>query len=93
MTIIIKKNSDELSKDFAMWMTDYIQKKLEQQNRFTIVLSGGSTPKKLYSLLASVEFKHKIDWSKQHFFWGDERFVPFNDERNKHAHPRTSHKT
>ncbi len=82
MNLIVKKDSDELSKDFAVWVTDYIGEKLQQQPRFTIVLAGGSTPKKLYRLLASDKFKHKIDWNKLHFFWGDERFVPFNDEKN-----------
>lgn len=82
MNIIIKKNSDELSSDFAVWLMNYINQKLKHQNYFTIVLSGGSTPKKLYRLLASVEFKNKIDWSKLHFFWGDERYVPFTDEKN-----------
>ena len=82
MNLIVKKNSDELSREFAIWITDYIDKKLQQQNRFTIVLAGGSTPKKLYHLLSSAAYKNKIDWNKLHFFWGDERYVPFTDERN-----------
>jgi 6-phosphogluconolactonase len=82
MNLIIKKDSDELSRDFAVWITGYIEKKLQQQSRFTIVLAGGSTPKKLYRLLAADKFKKKIDWSKLHFFWGDERYVPFADEKN-----------
>lgn len=82
MNLIIKKNSDKLSIDFAVWIADYIEKKLQQQPRFTIVLAGGNTPKKLYQLLAAEEFKNKIDWSKLHFFWGDERYVPLTDEKN-----------
>jgi 6-phosphogluconolactonase len=82
MNLIVKKDNDELSKDFAVWVTDYIEKKLQQQPRFTIVLAGGSTPKKLYRLLASGKLNYKIDWSKLHFFWGDERYVPFTDEKN-----------
>ena len=82
MNLIIKKNSDELSIDFAVWIADYIEKKLLQQPRFTIVLAGGNTPKKLYHLLAAEEFKNKIDWNKLHFFWGDERYVPYTDEKN-----------
>lgn len=82
MNLIVKKNSDELSKDFAVWLTEYIEKKLQQQDRFTIVLAGGSTPKKLYRLLASNQFNNKIDWSRLHFFFGDERYVPFTDEKN-----------
>jgi 6-phosphogluconolactonase len=44
--------------------------------RFTAALSGGSTPKALYSLLAAPEYKESIPWSKVHLFWGDERCVP-----------------
>ncbi len=82
MQAFISKNSDELSVRFADWLVDYINDVLNKQDRFTLALSGGSTPKKLYKLLASDKYKSKIDWSKLHFFWGDERFVPFDDERN-----------
>jgi 6-phosphogluconolactonase len=82
MNLTIKKNSDELSRDFAIWLIGYIKEKLQHQNRFTIVLAGGSTPKKLYQLLASDKFKNKIEWNKLHFFWGDERYVPFTDDKN-----------
>ncbi|MEK6249791.1 MAG: 6-phosphogluconolactonase [Planctomycetales bacterium] len=44
--------------------------------RFRFVLSGGSTPRDLYQLLASEPFSHQIDWSNVDFFWGDERSVP-----------------
>ena len=82
MQAFISKNSDELSVQFADWLVDYITEVLNKQDRFTLALSGGSTPKKLYKLLASDKYRSKIDWSKLHFFWGDERFVPFDDERN-----------
>ncbi len=82
MNLIIKKNGDELSQQLALWLTDHIEKKLQRQDRFTILLAGGNTPKKLYSLLAQEPLKSKIDWSRLHFFWGDERYVPFNDENN-----------
>jgi 6-phosphogluconolactonase len=82
MQLHISKDTIELSRKTADWMVDYISKILQKQDRFTLVLSGGSTPKKLHELLASDAYKNKIDWSKIHFFWGDDRFVPFNDERN-----------
>lgn len=44
--------------------------------RFMWALGGGSTPAELYSLLASAEYVRRIDWSRVHFFWGDERCVP-----------------
>lgn len=45
---------------------------IKQQGRFTIALSGGSTPKPLYEAIA----KQKLPWDKIHVFWGDERYVP-----------------
>ncbi len=82
MVTSISKNIEELSRIVAEWMVDYIHKTLLLQDRFTIALSGGSTPKKLNLLLASDPFKNRIDWQKLHVFWGDERYVPFTDERN-----------
>jgi 6-phosphogluconolactonase len=82
MQLHIFENIDALSKTVADWMIEHINKTLQQQDRFILVLSGGSTPKKLHELLASSDYKNKIDWSKLHIFWGDERFVPFNDDRS-----------
>lgn len=42
---------------------------------FAVALSGGSTPKRLYALLATLPFP----WARTHWFWGDERFVPPDD--------------
>lgn len=75
-------NADALSNAAAKWITDYITETLQKQDRFTIALSGGSTPYKLHTILAALPYKEKIDWSKLHIFWGDERAVPFEDSRN-----------
>jgi 6-phosphogluconolactonase len=45
------------------------------QGRFTLALSGGSTPKALYSQLAT-KYRDRLPWDKIFFFWGDERHVP-----------------
>lgn len=82
MHLNISKDIQELSKQVADWMVDHIQQTLKSQDQYTIALSGGSTPKKLYQLLATDAYKNKIDWLRMHVFWGDERFVPFNDDRN-----------
>jgi 6-phosphogluconolactonase len=82
MNIHIHKDVNELSQQVAVWMSNYISETLAVKDRFTIALSGGSTPQKLHAVLAATPFKEKIDWSKIHFFWGDERAVPFDDERN-----------
>src|SRR5450432_1963828 len=82
MEMHIYKDGDELSVEVAKWLVDYIAATLKKQDRFTLVLSGGSTPHKLNTLLAGSPYKEKIDWSKLHIFCGDERFVPFEDDRN-----------
>ncbi len=49
---------------------------IEARGRCLMALSGGSTPKPLYELLASPPFAARVDWSRVHLFWGDERCVP-----------------
>jgi 6-phosphogluconolactonase len=44
--------------------------------RFTVALSGGSTPKRLYQLLTAEPFRSQVDWGRVEIFWGDERCVP-----------------
>jgi 6-phosphogluconolactonase len=46
--------------------------------RFSLSLSGGSTPKRIYELLATGDLGVSFDWRKVHLFWGDERFVPMD---------------
>jgi 6-phosphogluconolactonase len=41
-------------------------------------LSGGATPKALYSLLATERFRNRFPWQRVHWYWGDERFVPYD---------------
>lgn len=82
MQIHIYKDADELSNAVCDWITNYIATTLKTKGRFTIALSGGSTPKKLHMILATSPHKEQIAWDKMHVFWGDERAVPFNDERN-----------
>lgn len=51
---------------------------------FRISLAGGSTPKALYSLLASEKYSGRISWDKVHLFWGDERCVPADHEESNY---------
>lgn len=78
----ISNDAKHLSENLASWISNCIQEVLKEQDQFTFVLSGGSTPKQLYALLAASPYKETIPWEKIHFFWGDERAVPFEDERN-----------
>lgn len=67
-------NFDVLSKKFV----DVAQQSINERGKFLVVLSGGSTPMKLYEKLAT----ENLDWTHIHFFWGDERCVPMDDDGN-----------
>lgn len=54
-----------------------------QRGRFTIALSGGSTPKNLYNLLAT-NARTALPWDRMFFFWGDERHVPPTDPESNY---------
>jgi 6-phosphogluconolactonase len=82
MFLHIEKNRAELHEKMAAWICEYVTTALLGQERFTWVLSGGETPKQLYRLLATSPWKEKIPWNKIHFFFGDERYVPFDNEEN-----------
>jgi 6-phosphogluconolactonase len=64
-----------LAHHVAEWMT---QAALSVRGPFRVSLSGGSTPKALYALLASDEFKSRFPWPRVFWYWGDERFVPYD---------------
>ena len=82
MELMITKDIEELSHEFAGWMSDQIQRTLKWKEYFSLVLSGGNTPKKLFQLLSSRKYRKKIEWNRLQLFWGDERVVRFSDERN-----------
>ena len=56
--------------------------------RIAICLTGGSSPKQLYELLATEDYRGKIPWQRVHWFIGDERFVREEDPRNNMAMAR-----
>ena len=60
----------------------------ENSGRIAICLTGGSSPKQLYELLATDAYRGKIAWDRVHWFIGDERFVPVSDSRNNMAMAR-----
>ncbi|WP_417428396.1 6-phosphogluconolactonase [Halpernia sp.] len=81
MEIKIYKEINELISAVADLIVKISAESIAEKDRFDFVLSGGSSPRKLYELLASEKYKNKIDWSKTYFFFGDERFVPKGDSQ------------
>jgi len=76
MELNVFENQDITIIELAHFLIKTGNESIQDHGRFTLCLSGGSSPKKLYSLLANVGYREKIDWTKVFFFFGDERYVP-----------------
>lgn len=77
LNIRIVANAEELSLVAAGEFIRHAIEATQTKGSFTVALSGGSTPKSLYALLANdASFRAAVPWDKVHFFWGDERHVP-----------------
>ena len=68
-------NPEELARGAAEYFVARSAEAVAKKGFFTVALSGGSTPKALYQLLAE-SFHDQVPWSRTHFFWSDERHVP-----------------
>ena len=75
--IQIVADAEAMSKAAAETLVQHIGKTLQTRDVYSIALSGGSTPRRLYALLADdPDLRRQIPWQQIHFFWGDERHVP-----------------
>jgi 6-phosphogluconolactonase len=74
--IRVYPNADELTRAAAEFFVTQAQAAITTCQRFSVALSGGSTPKPLYALLATEDFARRVDWAHVYVFWGDERCVP-----------------
>jgi 6-phosphogluconolactonase len=68
---------DQLAAD----LTTFCNHRLNYQPLIFIALSGGSTPQILFSVLAA-NYSKAVDWKRLHFFWVDERMVPFSSDQS-----------
>jgi len=59
-----------------------------KQGVLAVALSGGSTPRRLYERLAGPPYRDAFPWSRTHWFWGDERFVPQDDRLSNYRMAR-----
>jgi 6-phosphogluconolactonase len=66
----------------AQRLIDLAAKSVAARGRFVLSLSGGNTPRDLYALLATESYRPRVPWKSTFVFWGDERCVPADDERN-----------
>src|ERR1700755_483379 len=72
--------TDEVLGALADYFVKAASDAIAARGRFGVALSGGSSPKKLYELLASPLYNKQVDWNKVDFFFGDERNVPDTDK-------------
>jgi 6-phosphogluconolactonase len=89
VTALVEKHTFEdtetLAHHVAEWLCDLAR---ASDRRFAVSLSGGSTPRRLYELLAMSEFVSMIPWRRVHWFWGDERFVPHDNHDSNYGMAR-----
>ena len=79
MELKIYNDKQEVAEQFSAYFENLVKDKAE----FHVALSGGSTPKIVFDILAE-KFGDKIDWNKIHFYWGDERCVPPTDDQSNY---------
>jgi 6-phosphogluconolactonase len=84
----VQPDAAALTKLAADGVVFWSKKAIERRGRFHMALSGGSTPKALFELLASAHYAPQIFWERVHVWWGDERDVPAThvDSNYKMAH-------
>ena len=79
--IEVADDAQALAELAADWLLAQAQAK---SGTFSVALSGGSTPRRLYQLLASAPRRDLFPWNRTSWFWGDERFVPYDDEASNY---------
>ena len=84
--VVVVDDADALAQEAAEELERRATAAVAARGRFTLALSGGSTPRRLYALLADPKgrFSGAIPWSRVHLFWGDERHVPPEDPQSNY---------
>lgn len=82
--ILVFKDIDALSLKAAKIFVELSDMFINKNGRFSVAISGGSTPIKLFSLLSN-EYRNDIDWERVHIFWADERCVPADNEESNYG--------
>jgi len=78
----ILADAEALARHVATWLVERIS--AQNGGPFAIALSGGSTPRRLYELLATEPYRGVLPWERAHWFWGDERFVPYDSPESNY---------
>lgn len=78
----------EVARGAARHFVEYAWQSIAKDGQFMVALSGGETPRQMFELLATEEFRGQVDWAKVHIFWSDERAVPPTDPESNYGMAR-----
>jgi 6-phosphogluconolactonase len=81
----IYPDQEALARNAAAFIVGKVRAK---PGRIALCLCGGTTPRRLYQLLATAEWRDQIPWDRLHWFWGDERFVPASHPQSNYGMTR-----
>jgi 6-phosphogluconolactonase len=74
--VLVFDDSAEVARAGTRRFVDLSREAIFARGRFSVALAGGSTPKIIYELLASDQYRNEVEWEHVHVFFGDERCVP-----------------
>src|SRR5258705_2556925 len=74
--VFVFESPEQLALAAVERFVDYSNELRDMTERFSVALAGGNTPRQVYELLATEQFKNRVEWPQVHFFLGDERCVP-----------------
>jgi 6-phosphogluconolactonase len=80
--------SEDVARAVAERFVDTANSAISERGKFAVALAGGSTPKRAYEMLASPDFRDRVDWSRVYVFFGDERPVPPDDPQSNYRMAR-----
>ncbi|MDQ6779831.1 MAG: 6-phosphogluconolactonase [Candidatus Eremiobacteraeota bacterium] len=87
--ILILDTPEHLANQAALEFQVRAKAAMEESDRFAVALSGGTTPRRMLELLATPEYATRVDWSRVHVFWSDERCVAPDDPNSNYGIART----
>lgn len=80
--LTVHADADAVAQAAGVWLCSRLS---AETGNVAVALSGGSTPARLYELLAEPECRDRVPWARVHWFFGDEHFVPPDDPRSNFA--------
>jgi 6-phosphogluconolactonase len=82
--VIVCADPDAIADRVAVWLASACSLALADRGRFTIALSGGSTPRRLFHTLTGDRWRTDFEWQRWHVYFSDERACPPDDENSNY---------